>query len=181
MSEEDIETTDSTNGEEQDSETTEQVEETSANEESEDAAKLKELNKKLYERAKKAEAEAKELKSKLVKPEPKAETVEDDDLSQGDLIAVIRAEVSPDDVGEVKDYASLKKISVAEALKTDFVKSLLKEKEEQRKSAQVANTGGSKRTSSKVSDDALLAKAQTGEVSDEDVERLVRMRFSPKK
>ncbi len=120
-------------------------------------------------RAEKAERKAKET----VKPEPVAETI-----STKDILALSNAKVHEDDIDEVLDYAKYKKIPLAEALKSSVVKTLLSEKEEQRKVADATNVGATRRGSSKVSDEVLLDKASKGELpsSDEDMERLVRAR-----
>jgi hypothetical protein len=159
---------------------TEPAEEETPEVETEGTDALEEKNKKLYERAKKAEAEVKELKKKLTPPAPPEVKPNPDELSQSDLIAIIRADIEDEDIPEVKDYAKLKKISIPEALKTSFIKSFLKDKVEVRKSAEVANTGGSRRTTNKVSDDVLLEKAKTSDISDDDMSRLTRARLLAK-
>lgn len=140
-------------------------------------AKAEELAKNQKIRAEKAEKLAKSLKEKEEeKPEAKAPTA--GELSSKDLYALMEAKVPQDDIDEVREYAQLKKISIAEALKTSIVKSILSEKAEQRKSAEASNTGGSKRGSGKVTDEALLAKAAKGEMpdSDEEIQRLYKLR-----
>lgn len=166
MENEEIETTDSTNGEE------------SAEDK---ATRLEDANKKLYARAKKAEGfELKEGKwakpvkpetpKPEVKPEPKAEG-----LSEKDIFALVKADVSEDDIDEVKGYASYKKISVAEALKDKTLKGILSDRSEERRSAEVANTK-SPRGSSKPSSETLLSKSKEGILpdKDEDIEALAK-------
>lgn len=134
------------------------------------------LNQKI--RAEKAERLAKSLKEKKDEEKPEAKAPTAGELSSKDLYALMEAHVPQEDIDEVREYAQLKKISIAEALKTSIVKSILSEKAEQRKSAEASNTGGSKRSSGKVTDEVLLAKAAKGEMpdSDEEIQRLYKLR-----
>jgi hypothetical protein len=141
-------------------------------------AKAEELAQNYKVRAEKAEKKAKEVvreESKTTKPSS--------DLSSKDLMALMNAKVETDDVDEIVDYAKFKGISVAEALKTGVIKTSLAEKAEQRKIADATNTGTSKRSSGKVSDDVLLSNASKGILpeSDEDMERLFNLRKGIKK
>lgn len=126
-------------------------------------------------RAEKAEAEAKKLKQTQTQPKPEPKL---GDLSQTDMLAVLRAGVPDEDLEEVQDYARLKRITVSEALKAPLIKASLAEKEEQRKTAQATNTGASKRGTSKASDEALMSRAEKGDMpeSEDDIARLWRMR-----
>lgn len=116
-------------------------------------------------------------KGETSKEKPKAE-VKDGNLSQTDLIAILKANVAEDDIEEIAEYAKLKRISISEALKTNVVKSILNDKEEQRNVARATNTGNVRRVGSKVADDVLLEKAQTGVFpdSDADLVRLIKAR-----
>lgn len=100
------------------------------------------------------------------------------DISSKDLYALMNAKVAPEDIDEIKDYASMKKISISEALNTNVVKSILNDKAEQRKVALASNVGNSKRVSNNMTDDALLNNFKKGILpeSDEDIERLVKLR-----
>jgi len=140
--------------------------------------KMEEIVRNQKIRAEKAEAKAKTIKETST---PKKDN-KDFQLSQSDLYSLIKGNVAEEDISEVTDYAKLKSISVSEALKSPFVKTLLKEKDEERKTAQVTNTGAAKRGISKISDDALLEKAKKGEFpdSDEDIMRLVMARRARK-
>ena len=119
---------------------------------------------------KKAEiAETKIVEAKEEKDVPKKS-----DLSQEDLLSLV--EVHKDDRSEVMDYAKFKNISVEEALKSDVIKTTLREKAEERKTADATNTGKSTRGSSKVSGESLLKKAEeTGEMpeSDADLDKML--------
>ena len=154
------------------------IEEPVAETETEDeAGKLKELNEKLYERTKKAEAELKELKVKLKPKTPEATSSSPDALPIADIAVLSR--INEDDIAEVVEYAKFKGISPREALKTNVIKTMLAEKEEERKTAQATATGNQKRGTAKTSDEGLLEKAMTrGELpdSDADIARLVKLR-----
>lgn len=99
-------------------------------------------------------------------------------VSTRDLYALMEAKVPEEDISEVEDYAKFRKISISEALRTSTVKMLLAEKAEKRNVAMATNTGAARRSPSKISDDALLSKAQKGdmpETSDE-ITRLIKAR-----
>lgn len=161
-----------------------EVEATSADEGTEDLETLQEKNKKLFERAKKAEAEAKLLKAERLKAEERAkvkpEPSSNVSVSIKDQIAIVNAKIHEDDVEDVMEYAKFKNIPIAEALKSNVVMATLKDKAEQRRTAEVTNTSGSKRVNAKVTDDALLAKADKGDLpeSEDDIERLIDARIS---
>lgn len=128
-------------------------------------------------RAEKAEAEAKKLKGG--KDES---TLKNDSISQTDLYVLIKANVPQEDIDDVKEYAALKKITIAEALKSNVIKTLLTQKAEERTTAEATNTNASRRGNAKVSGDTLLSNASKGELpeSDEDLDRLVEARLEKK-
>lgn len=103
-------------------------------------------------------------------------------LSAQDLIALTKANIESDDLDEVLDYASYKKIGIAEALNSSILKATLAEKAEHRKSAQVVNTGSTRRANGAVTDERLLADARTGKMpeSEADIAKLVLARLSKK-
>mgnify|MGYP000900433078 FL=1 len=142
-------------------------------------AEVKKATAPLYARMKKAEEEAREAKARLAqtssgKPESKGT------MSTTDLIAIMNAKVNEEDIGEVEEYARFKGISVAEALKTNVVKTLLGDKEEMRKVANATNTRGSRVGSTKISPSDLLSKARTGDKVD-DFEALALARLEERK
>jgi DNA polymerase III alpha subunit (gram-positive type) len=151
----------------------EETQETSEQSESES----KEDDKDWKSEALKYKAILERTKAKKQEFKPK-EVKESNDLSTKDLYALIDAKVPEADIEEVREYAQLKKISIAEALKSTVVKSILSDNAEKRKSAEVSSTGSSKRSSGKVSDAVLLEKAMKGELPDsqEDMERLFNLR-----
>ena len=137
-------------------------------------AKAEELANNYKIRAEKAEKLAKSVKIEPVsKPSLKA-----GDISTKDIYALMEAKVPEQDIEKVQEIATLKGISVSEALKLSLTKQILSDEVEQRNTASASNVGGSKRGSSKISDEVLLEKAQKGELpsSDEDLMRLARIR-----
>lgn len=140
---------------------------------------LVEKNKKLFERAKKAEAELKALKAK---PQQTAAPVEKQTgLSTKDTLAFIDAKVTnEEDVDFVAEYAAFKKISIPEALKSPVVITELKTNAEQRTTAQATNTGSSRRGSSKPTGEQILNAAAQGKFSD-DTDELAQARIDAKK
>lgn len=127
----------------------------------------------------KIRAEKAENKSKQTKESPKQTQ---GDLSSKDLYALMEAKVPQEDIDEVTEYAKFAKISVADALKNNVVKTILKEKAEMRNVAEATNTGTARRTTGKMSEDALLDKASKGEMpeSDDEIARLIAARRNRK-
>lgn len=136
-----------------------------------EATKQKQIAENQRIRAEKAERKGKVVTSQTAQ---KA----DSPSSTKDLYALMEAKVPLDDVSEVEDYAKYKGISITEALKTQAVRSILNEKAEARNVSQATNTGVSKRSSSRPSDDMLLSNARKGIMpdSDEDLARLARLK-----
>jgi hypothetical protein len=134
----------------------------------EEAKKAKELADNYKIRAEKAEAK------KADKETPKT------DLSQKDLIALIRAEVPEDDFDEVTDYARLKNISVSEALKSSVIKTVLSEKKEERATAAATATGNKGPGAKASSGSELLQRAKSkGEMPDDEegMKKLIEASF----
>ncbi len=140
-------------------------------------------------RAKKAEelaqnqkirAEKAEKLAKNSKVDTKVETKEVGTLNSKDLLALMNAKVSEEDVSDVEDYAKFKGISLTEALKSSTVKNILAEKEEARKVALATNTGNARRVTKKVTGDDLLDEAAKGNMPD-DVDALAKARIERKK
>lgn len=135
-------------------------------------ADLEEKNRKLYARLKREEH----------KPAPAAQPKADSNLSQFDMFALVKANVEPEDIAEITDYAKLKGLSIADALKTPVVKTILSEKKQERETAAATSVKGTARGTSKLSDDSLLAMAKKGEMpeSDADIARLIALRKASK-
>jgi hypothetical protein len=145
--------------------------------------KAKELADNYKIRAEKAEAKLKEKGGEETpKNEPKAEAK--GDLSQKDLIVLIKADVTEEeDIQEVVDFAKLKNISVAEALKSSVIRTVLSEKKEERQTAEVTATGNKRGGTTAASGKDLLRKAESkGELpdTDEGIDKLLEARFAQK-
>jgi hypothetical protein len=129
-------------------------------------AKAEELANNYKIRAEKAEKLGKS------KPETKEATVN----TQIDNATLARIYgIEEEDIDEVMDVAKLRKVSFAEAMKLDLTKTILSNKQEFRKTASIANTGSGKKSSAKISDEALLEKVAKGEIpakGSEEAERL---------
>ena len=144
----------------------------------EKAKKLEEQNKQLFERAKKAEQEAKKNKPAGGEEPPKKE-----EYSLEDTVAIITDKVTEkDDIEIVKKFAKLENISIAEALKSPIVKTILSTKAEERKTAQATNTGGGRKGSSKVTGDEMIERALQGQMpeDDEGIKNLAEARLQQK-
>lgn len=152
--------------------TVEETQEESIDDVKAELAKAKELVNSYRVRAEKAEKKAKESTT--------VETKVTGELSSKDIIALTRAGISDEDLDEVLDFAKYKKIPIAEALKNKTLKTLLKDNEEQRKTASASNTSTARRGSVKVSDDTLVSQMEKGEVP-EDPSLLAQARMNLKK
>ncbi len=85
------------------------------------------------------------------------------ELSPKDTIALIGAKVTdPEDIDEVIEYAQFKKISIADALKSNVIKTSLAEKEEKRKTAEATSTGNQRRSNTKIDGPTLVANLSKG-------------------
>ena len=129
------------------------------------------------------------LKIQKAKKEQKAQKAEsqespiDGDLTTKDLYALVSAKVAEEDISDITDYAKMKNISVAEAIKTNVIQTILADKSEERKVANATNTGSARRSTAKVSEDVLLNNARSGKMpeSDEDLDRLLEARLHRRK
>lgn len=188
--ENELETTDSTNGENEEAVHNKPTEYglppevDDSPEQTDDVDALKQKNQELYEQLKKSKGFIRNKEGKWVKKEvPQPEMQLSDDLSKTELYSLVKANVPDEDVEEVKMYARSHKITATEALKRDEVKSILKVRDEYRKTADASSTGSTRRGSSKISDDTLLSNASKMNLpeSDEDIHRLILARQATKK
>jgi hypothetical protein len=126
---------------------------------------LEKKNKQLFERAKKATAKAEEAPG----------------ISK-DTIALVAAGITDSgDIEEVVEFASYRKISIAEALNNKTLKSILSERADERKTAAATSTR-SARGGSQVSGEALIEKARSGDaVPEGQIEALVAARIGAQK
>lgn len=118
-------------------------------------AKAKQLANNYKIRAEKAEKLAKQKPSET----PKQSIPAIDDATLARIYSV-----HEDDFQEVKDMATFKGISIAEALKLGATKAILAEKAEFRETAQKSNTGNARASATKVSDDTLLKNLSDGKI-----------------
>jgi hypothetical protein len=146
--------------------------------------KTKEIAKNQKIRAEKAETELKRLKAEAEAKKPKeteAPKKTKYSLEEIDEISTLTS-IPREDRAEVLEYADRKGIKTSEALNTPFIKTFLREQEEQRKTALAANTGTVKRGSSKSTDEAILEKFASGNLPDNDVDmaKLAEARMNQK-
>ena len=146
----------------------------------------------LEEQVEESDEDAEALKKKIATLEAQKEhwrkkanekkdeaTPKEGSVASRDLIALMNAKVHEDDISEVEDYAKYRGISIADALKSSVVKTLLSERAEQRNTALATNTSKARPSSSRLSDDVILKNASQGKI--DDVEALVNARFNAKK
>lgn len=130
----------------------------------------------LSEKLKKAEETAKNQKIRAEKAEKgykkdhePAEPAKQE-LSTVDIYALHGAKVHLDDIPEVESYAKFKGVSIAEALKSSVIKTMLSEREEMRKTAEATNTNRARKGPSTVSDEQKLAEYEAGKIPDDPAE-----------
>ena len=165
------------NNEEVVEEVVEETEETTEDEPKEDYRGKLNANNRFLEKEGYEFKEGKWVKPETTK-EPVKEKKETKDLSTEDTYALFKAEIDMEDIAEVKKYAKMEDISIAEAIKAPIVQGILKDKTEKRTTAEASNVGGSKRVSGKISDETLLANAKKGIMPETDagIERLFEIR-----
>jgi len=138
-------------------------------EERQSRAKAEEVAKNQKVRAEKAEAEAKKPKEN--------ETPKNEEYSLKDIRAL--SDVPDDLVDKVVGWARFNKIDIAIAKKSPEMQSAIKIYEEERRSAEAANTNPARKGSSK-SADALLDKLEgdPSEIHVDDIQAAVRARIA---
>jgi len=104
----------------------------------------------------------------------------DSKLSPTDMYILMENKVPAEDIPDIEDYAKLKNLSIQEAMTTPMVKTLLREKEEERKVALATHSGNAKRTTQDLSDDVILSKASENKLpeKDADIAKLVKARMN---
>jgi len=103
-------------------------------------------------------------------------------LTVKDGFALAKANVNDEDIEDILEYANFKKISVADALKSTVVKSLLAEKEEFRTSQNASTSSTTRRATPKITDDTILENARNGKLGDseDEIRALFRARTAKK-
>lgn len=95
---------------------------------------------------------------------PNKPSKEEGELSRKDWLKLAKADVHEEDIEEVVEYATFKKISVADALKSSVVKQIIADKAEARKTAEATARKGGGPVSGKKSDGQVLKDAREGNV-----------------
>ena len=190
MDQENIETTNSENGENQIEETTEESSEgLDAGALKQKNAELSDKNRQLFERAKKAEAEAKELKGKI-KPEPKAEAnkqSQSNDSDYGRLATrtFLKSEGvdHPDDQKIVMDEATRLKLPIDEVVIMEHMKSRIQGNKDQREAQAGISVKGGKRTGGATQHDVdyWLARSDERPADQEMAEKVLNAKMAQEK
>jgi len=135
-----------------------------------DTSEVDELNKKLAT----AEAQKNHWKKKATAQKGKAEA-KTEELSSKDLYALMSNKVPEEDVDDVIKAAKALDMPIIEALNSNIVKTILSDSKEKRNSADVANTSNTRMGPTPLSDEALIANAEKGDIPDdqESIDRLI--------
>lgn len=124
---------------------------------------------KLKKQLEESESKRKQLFERLKEKETEVPSQKEEDFSNKDILALVKADVAEEDMDEVIEFAKFKKLTVSEALKNQTLKSILSDKASERKTAAATQVRGGARGTSKVSGEDLLLKAErTGEIPDDD-------------
>jgi len=129
-----------------------------------------EIDKEEFEQLKKQEEIAKNQKLRAEKAEVKLKKekekgVETPNFSIQDIKAL--TDVHDEDIEELQNFAKFKDISIAEAKATSIMQTYLKDRAEERRTAEVTDTKGG-RPSTKISGETLIERAKTGQVPEDD-------------
>jgi hypothetical protein len=130
---------------------------------------------KAQEYARNQKIRAEKAEEKPNKPTTTAKKDDDNNLSSVDTIAIIKANVHEDDIEEVIKASKLLGKSISETLKDATFKTILNTREEERKTAEAANTNTAKPGTKQVSGDELkqnLSKGQVPEKGSKEAEDL---------
>ncbi len=100
---------------------------------------------------------------------------EEKDLSGDDLYALMDAKVQKADLPLVKTTAKALGLSIAESLNHTVTKTLLKNAEEERRSAEVTNTGLNRKVNAQNSEKAILQRIEKGELSENEMQDAAKL------
>ena len=127
---------------------------------------------------KKAQEEL-ETAKKANKQDPNKGTEADFSLTDIRVLSNVKHD---EDVETIVNYSKANNISIAEAKKHKDISFILKGRDEERKTADASNTGGSRRSSSKKSDEDIIKDFDKGVVDDSDkgIARLVKAQMDAK-
>lgn len=111
---------------------------------------------------------------KWVKPTPSSRSVEKKSsssdkskLDPSDVFVLVKANVLEEDVPDIVEYARFKKISIRDALQTNFVKALLSDKAEERATAEATHTGSARRSAGAKNSRDIINEASRGNLPDD--------------
>lgn len=114
------------------------------------------------------------------KPKPRQPKEDKGDISAKDAILLMKANVdNEEDIDEVARFAKFQNITIGAALQSKTMKTILAERQEERKTAEATHTGPSKKGSSKLTDAQIIENAAQGKFP-EDPADLVRARNAQK-
>lgn len=176
-------TVDDTQGEVSDIDTNDNSDQDSAEETVEERlARVEAQNRKLFIRAKEAEGfkfvngEWVKQSKPVIKPQAQP-TQPQSEFSYEDIALLVSQVPNKEDRELVKTYAKREGRTLEEMLSDRLVRDRLKERAEQRTTAEVAHTGAGKRTTAKVSEEQIVQKG----FDMEDPEALAEARFNQRK
>jgi ABC-type Na+ efflux pump permease subunit len=168
------------------------IEEYFFDEDDERIDKILEIKKDRYtatQAKKKAREEAEQLKQRKEHYKKLATQTGDNKSQKGDEVELSikdsarlqQANIPVDDWDEVVSYAKFKGVAITDALNSSVVKATLKERQEERQSASAANSGATRRGTSKISGEKLLEEAESkGKLpeTDEEMRALAEARYN---
>ena len=100
-----------------------------------------------------------------------------DNLTPKDYLALTEHKVTSEDFDEVVRVATLLGKPVSDALGDSVLRTILKTRQEERATALATQTGGGNRGTKGATPEILLRKAETGEVSEDDIDKLTEARM----
>lgn len=112
------------------------------------------------------EAKNKKLYARLKESEKKPQANDNQMLDPKEIIAL--SKVHEEDIDEVQRWCKLNDKKPSEALKDKYLTVYLRERAEERKTADVTNTRQSVRQTAKVSGDEVLSRVRAGKISEDD-------------
>lgn len=129
-------------------------------------ALLKAENEKLKKAKSDQELRAKIAENKLKKEGQTQSQPKKEDLTVNDAYVLLKSNIHEDDLEYVKKFAKMDGLSLADAIKNDELKAVLKVREEKRKTSEATSVGRTPRGTSQVSDEVILEKASKGHIPD---------------
>jgi hypothetical protein len=134
--------------------------------------KAKEIAENQRIRAEKAERELKALKKPV---QTEKETPKNEGMSAKDVIAI--RDLHEADLEFVMAEAKLRGKTIAEVKANPYIQNTLKVMAEERKTAEAVNTGSARKNNSKSSDEALMERVDSQQLSKEEMERAADLIF----